>query len=93
MALELYLVCYDIESDRDRNWVAKTLGGHGVRVQESVFECYVEEGTASELIGRFRERLAEGDEVAFYPLCRRCGAGVRTTSGRGVRRVPAFVVF
>ena len=39
----MYLVCYDITSDRVRNKIVKTLEGYGRRVQYSVFECDLDE--------------------------------------------------
>ena len=35
----MYVVSYDITSDRLRNKIAKTLEGYGTRIQYSVFEC------------------------------------------------------
>lgn len=37
----MYLVSYDIASDRIRNKVAKELCNYGKRVQYSVFECNI----------------------------------------------------
>ena len=38
-----YVVSYDIADDRRRNAVAKILEDFGTRVQESVFDCLLEE--------------------------------------------------
>ena len=66
----LYLVCYDIPEDRVRGKVARLLEGYGDRVQESVFECWLDR---RHLI-RLRERLAglideEADKIRIYSLC------------------------
>jgi CRISPR-associated protein Cas2 len=37
----LVLVVYDIADDRRRLKLANFLEGHGRRVQESVFECFI----------------------------------------------------
>ena len=39
----MYVVSYDISSDRLRNKVARTLEGYGTRIQYSVFECKLSE--------------------------------------------------
>lgn len=39
----VYVVSYDIASDRTRRKLAKLLEGYGVRIQYSVFECRLTE--------------------------------------------------
>ena len=39
----VYVVSYDIVSDRTRRKVSKILEGYGVRIQYSVFECRLNE--------------------------------------------------
>ncbi len=70
----MYIVSYDITSDRLRNKVAKILLGYGKRVQYSVFECDI----SQELYGQMYKRLAalmagsgEGN-IRFYHLCGKC---------------------
>ncbi len=65
----LYLVIYDIPSDKRRRKVAALLEGYGQRVQYSAFECVLAAGKYEELLGRLRRRvdLAE-DSVRIYPL-------------------------
>src|SRR4051812_41368715 len=48
----LYLACYDVADDRERERVADVLEGVGLRVQRSVFEC--------RLTRSARERVLEG---------------------------------
>ena len=45
----MYIVSYDIASDRLRNRIARTLEGYGRRVQYSVFECELSEKRYKEL--------------------------------------------
>ena len=39
----LHIVCYDIANDRRRRRVVCELEAFGVRVQESVFECWIDD--------------------------------------------------
>ena len=49
----VYVVSYDIISDRTRRKLSKILEGYGVRIQYSVFECRLNEK-------RFRENIRHG---------------------------------
>jgi len=70
----LYLVAYDIGSDRLRGRVARVLEAFGARVQGSVFEVRLPPSRLHELQGAlaalFGGRLA--GEVRVYPVCERC---------------------
>jgi len=66
----LWVVCYDITDNRRRNRVAKVLLGYGERVQESVFECHIDNA----LLRRLQAELlalvdADKDRLRYYPLC------------------------
>lgn len=63
----LRVVCYDIADDRRRRRVVGLLEGYGVRVQESVFECWIDEPRCRRLQSELA-RLIAGDEdkVAIY---------------------------
>ncbi len=65
-----YLVCYDIEDDRERTRLAHLLEGYGRRVQYSVFEVHLSRSTDLEhLEQRIRDILDDpGGEVRFYRL-------------------------
>ena len=70
----MYLVSYDIVSDRLRNKIAKTLEGYGRRVQYSVFECGLTEKRYQELyekLLKLTEGMSEGS-ICFYPICKNC---------------------
>lgn len=71
------LICYDIACDRRRNKVANKLEGHGERVQESVFECWLE----APRLAALKTALAamtdpETDRIRYYPLCRKDRADI-----------------
>lgn len=69
----IYLVAYDITSDRRRNRVAKILQSWGYRIQESVFQLRVSVAD----IGVVRRQVTDviddrEDVVHIYPLCAHC---------------------
>lgn len=78
----LYVIAYDIPSDRRRTKVLKTLRGFGRWTQYSVFECFL---NAKELIllhEKLRKQIRpDEDSVRFYPLCQTCCAKVETVGG------------
>lgn len=80
-----YVIAYDIPNDKRRNKVAKTLEGHGERVQYSVFECRLTARQFEKLWKELTERIATAeDSLRAYRLCPPCAAWVRT-AGQAVR--------
>ena len=68
----LVVVTYDIADDRRRSRVAEVLEGYGRRVQDSVFECWVNSRHFAELQARLNSEIdAHEDRVRFYRLCRK----------------------
>ncbi|MCD7883631.1 MAG: CRISPR-associated endonuclease Cas2 [Lachnospiraceae bacterium] len=70
----IYVISYDIESDRMRTKLAKLLEGYGVRIQYSVFECSL---TGQQFKKLYKEvlKLTTKDcpgSVRFYSLCKNC---------------------
>jgi CRISPR-associated protein Cas2 len=79
----LYLVTYDIPSDRRRNKVHQILTGFGEWVQYSVFECHL---TKKELL-LLRTRLdrqinPQEDNLRIYTLCEACLHRVETVGSK-----------
>jgi CRISPR-associated protein Cas2 len=69
----LYLVCYDISADAVRTHMSKRLLDFGVRIQESVFECLLDEELYDRMIGTIgKVGLAETDRVRIYRVCAKC---------------------
>lgn len=63
------LVVYDIADNRRRTRLAKFLEGHGRRVQESVFECFLTLEEMRRLHQQVQRRVQpEEDNVRFYWL-------------------------
>lgn len=78
----LYIVAYDITSDRRRAKVHKTLSGYGSWTQYSLFECFLTEKQYLQLRRRLEGYLDAGqDSVRFYPLCQSCQKRVETVGG------------
>ena len=72
----MYLVCYDITSDRVRNKIVRTLEGYGRRVQYSVFECDLTEKRYQELYGKLLPIMqgveAQYGNICLYYICKNC---------------------
>jgi CRISPR-associated protein Cas2 len=63
----LVLVVYDISDDRRRLKLSNFLEGFGRRVQESVFECFLELSDMQKLFQRVQKKVKpELDNVRFY---------------------------
>lgn len=76
----MYVVSYDISSDRLRNKVARTLEGYGTRFQYSVFECKLSEKKYRELYGKLMKLMegAEEGNIRLYSVCGNCEGKIRT---------------
>jgi CRISPR-associated protein Cas2 len=88
-----YVVSYDIADDRRRNAVAKILEDFGTRVQESVFDCLLEEIALLDL----KERLGavmdrDLDSIRFYPICARCKDSIEVMGIGFVREDQDFLI-
>jgi CRISPR-associated protein Cas2 len=63
----LVLVVYDIADDKRRLKLSNFLEGHGRRVQESVFECFVSLEEMKKLHEKIKKRVKpEVDNVRLY---------------------------
>ncbi|GAB4303643.1 MAG: CRISPR-associated endonuclease Cas2 [Thiohalomonadaceae bacterium] len=64
------VVCYDSPDDRRRNRMAKALAGFGERVQDSVFECWLDASQLRQLQAALSQ-LADPleDRIRYYNLC------------------------
>lgn len=88
-----YLVCYDIADRRRLARVARLMEGYGERVQESVFECLLDEGRFRALIREVERELdIEHDHVRYYTLCAKDRAdiqvdGIGPVADMGVMRM------
>lgn len=76
----MYVISYDITSDRLRNKIAKELENYGRRVQYSVFECRI---TAKQFEKLYQKLiiLMEGESegnIRIYKLCGKCQQEIQT---------------
>lgn len=80
------VVAYDVQADRRRARVARTLEDFGVRVQYSVFECLLTPAQQLELVAAINAAIDETeDSVSVYPL----SPGARSRTLRLGRAPPA----
>jgi len=69
----MHVVCYDISGDAVRDKVSRVLVGYGSRIQESVFECILDEELVSRLLADLgKTKLAATDKVRIYKICGKC---------------------
>ena len=80
----LFLVCFDIVSDKVRYRAVKVQLKYGTRVQKSVFECHLDDRQYLDLKKEL-ERLIDHnqDSVRYYQLCKNCAPNVQI-SGLGI---------
>jgi CRISPR-associated protein Cas2 len=89
----LLVVAYDVADDRRRVRLHTMLLGWGTPVQESVFECLVDERQARTLKDRVRRAIRrDQDLVNFYPLCADCAGKAEDASGNRRPLEPAALV-
>jgi CRISPR-associated protein Cas2 len=89
----LYVVAYDIPSDRRRTKVHKTLCGFGKWTQYSLFECHLTDKELVALRGKLNKVLEpDEDSVRFYYLCGACVAKVETIGSQKPAEESVFIV-
>ena len=93
MSTTLYLVAYDISSDKRRTKVHKALSGFGQWTQYSLFECFLSEKQYLQLRQRLDKILeASQDSVRFYPICAACRGKVETVGSPPPKEAEFFLV-
>jgi CRISPR-associated protein Cas2 len=71
--METWVVAYDIADDRRRERIARVLDDFGRRVQESVFEIWVDDQDWEDLRRRLDPLVdTSRDLVRCYPVCKSC---------------------
>ena len=80
----LRLIAYDIADDRRLRRVAKVCEDFGVRVQKSLFECWLDEDRFEEMWARLLNEMNEKDDyLVAYPI-ESGSARKRRTAGRSM---------
>ena len=63
----LHVLCYDIANDKRRRRVVREVEAYGLRVQESVFECWIDHRQARELLAALKKIIRQSeDSIALY---------------------------
>jgi CRISPR-associated protein Cas2 len=89
MALESWIVAYDISDPKRLRRVATACEDFGVRKQLSVFLCRLSPTDRVRLRSRLWELIDHrADQVLFIPLCARCVQGIEAL-GRPTEAVDA----
>ncbi len=63
----LWIVTYDVTSDRERSRVAEVLEGYGIRAQFSVFECRLSRGLRERLRRDLEALSIQSGTIHLYP--------------------------
>ncbi|MGH8548900.1 MAG: CRISPR-associated endonuclease Cas2 [Methylococcales bacterium] len=72
-----YVVCYDVRDARRLRRVANDMENFGVRVQKSVFECYLDGDEMTRLKRQVLRWIdPKEDHVRYYPLCGKDKPGI-----------------
>lgn len=75
----LYLIAYDISSDKRRTKIHKTLCGFGKWTQFSMFECFLNEKEFITLRHRLDKILNPNvDNLRIYTICVSCQSKAET---------------
>lgn len=70
---KLYIICYDIEKDKQRNKIAKALENYGKRVNYSVFECFLTPAQHRLIYSKLMKNMNEKtDKIKIYAMCQNC---------------------
>ena len=72
MAMNRFVVSYDVSDDRARRRFARVLAGHGYRALYSVFDVQVTPRQRDALLTSADELLSVGDRLLVLPTCPRC---------------------
>lgn len=90
-----YLVCYDIDDDRERTRTARLLERHGQRVQYSVFELHLRGAVQLQALQQqLREILGDdSDEVRFYRLTAQAISASHSLNGAAIARRDRVIIF
>jgi len=69
----IYIIAYDISGNKRRREVSKLLEEQGIRMNRSVFECFMLPNTYKALMQAVNEKIdPKKDIVLYYPICRNC---------------------
>lgn len=88
----LYVVAYDIPSNRRRAKVHKILEGLGKWTQYSLFELFLSDKELVLLQTRLEKQIdPEKDSLRFYPLCAACIKQVETIGSPPPKETTVYI--
>jgi len=68
----LIVIAYDITDDKIRERVSSKLMNHGMRVQKSLFECYLNHEQFKRLKSSLEALIdLNNDHIRFYHICKK----------------------
>lgn len=69
----IYMIAYDITSNKRRRRISKLLEANGLRMNKSVFECMLSPFSFNKLMNDIQLITdVKKDSVLAYPICRNC---------------------
>lgn len=68
----LWIFMYDISSSRRREKIAALLADYGFRIQQSVFECFINHRQLELLLQQSERYITPQDSLIAFPLCAGC---------------------
>jgi CRISPR-associated protein Cas2 len=87
----LHVVCYDISNDNARTLMSERLLNFGSRIQESVFECLLDDSLYARMLEQIEKiKLEKEDRVRIYRMCARCVEAVKIYGPGEVTKDPDF---
>jgi CRISPR-associated protein Cas2 len=88
-----YLLAYDIANPKRLAKVARVMEAWGERVQDSVFEAWLEASELEKLLKKVQKVFNEQeDSVRIYQLCATCKGKVRCLGQGTVTPAPGLVI-
>lgn len=73
-----YLICYDLENDKQRTKLFRLMEGYGIATQLSLFICDLTPPEKQQLLAEAQPLLdTECDRFFIYPLCSHCVSSTR----------------
>ncbi len=71
--MQFILLTYDIRDDRRLRRVMQVAESYGVRLQKSVFECWLSDDQLGDLIDELKKVInRRADAVRLYRMCAAC---------------------
>lgn len=88
-----YLLTYDIADPKRLAKVAKAMEAVGERVQDSVFEAYLNDVELEKLLAKGRKMMQEEeDSLRLYALCASCRGRLRVLGQGRLTPPPATMI-